>query len=134
MSKSGDDIEADFYLFFKQSQLVSFIKGTLYREGNRPKDADTEDAVVSFKTGLDGQFQDGEIVINVYVPNLNQGGVIKKDITRCRQIGNLIMQIVKSFTDSEYLIYLINIPQSFESEDIQQHFVNARIGFERYSE
>lgn len=128
MRKSGDEIEADFYSLLKKSDLNSFIGGNLYREGMRPLNANSEDAVISFKTGLDGQFQDGEVVLNVYVPKISG---TTKDITRCRLIGSKIMEVVDSLTSSEYKVWLLNIPQSFEEVEIKQHFVNARLRFRR---
>lgn len=127
MMKGGDHIESDFYTMIK-SKLTGFIRGNVYREGKRPINAETEDAVVSFKTGLGGQFQDGEVVVNVYVPDISGLG---KDITRCREIGNKLVEVIGSLTTSEYLISLHNIPQSFNEVDIKQHFVNARIRFKR---
>ncbi len=131
MRKSGDEIEADFFELVENSSLSTFIKGTVYREGMRPINAKTEDAVVSFKTGLDGQFQDGEVVLNVYVPNVPFEETLVKDVTRCRLIGAEIMEVVKTFTSGEYNVWLLNIPQSFAVDDIQQHYVNARIRFTR---
>lgn len=131
MKKSGDEIEADFFELIKNSSLSTFIKGTVYREGLRPINANTEDAVIFFKTGLDGQFQDGEIVLNVYVPNIPFEDTLVKDITRCRLIGNEIMKVIKTFTSGEYNVWLLNIPQSFAVDDIQQYYVNARIRFTR---
>ena len=132
MIKGGDDIEADVFLLVKNSAIATFIKGTVYREGKRPLNATTEDAVVTFKTGLDGQFQDGEIVLNIYVPNIKgSSGLFEKDITRCRLIGNKMMESINTFTSSEYHIRLLNIPQSFKEQSIEQYYVNARIRFKR---
>lgn len=131
MMKSGDQIEADFFGMVKSSSLSSFIHGSVYRDGTRPMNADTEDAIVKFKTGLDGQFQDGEVLLLVFVPDMSFEGSKIKDVGRCRAIGNLIMEAVKDFTNGEYNVWLLNIPQSFKEEDIEQHYVSARIRFTR---
>lgn len=131
MIKSGDNIERDFYTFWKHSKLASVIHGKIYREGSRPMNAQTEDAVIAFKTGLAGQYQDGEVVINVYVPNIEHDNIYQKDISRCLEIGDLIVEDVNTFTNAEYLVRLLTIPQSFEAEGVNQYFVNARIKFTR---
>lgn len=134
MRKSGDEIEADIFLLVKNSAIATFINGEIYREGKRPLNSNKEDAVITFKTGIDGQFQDGELVLNVYVPNQKgKGGFFEKDITRCRLVGAKMIEAIDAFTSSEYNISLLNIPQSFSEEGIEQYYVNARIRFKRNS-
>lgn len=136
--KTGSEIEGDVYNLVQQSELKSFIKGTIYKDGLRPVDSDKEDAIVSFKTGLDYQFQVGELTINIYVPDIDNGGkVLVKNTSRCRAIEVKANEIVRSFTNAEYLFSLGGIIQTFrlQSEDTQvkQHFVNIKLRFKRNS-
>ena len=54
--KTEKQIEKDIFRIIKASPINTMIGGTLYRNGMRPRNAKTEDAVVAFLSGLDGQF------------------------------------------------------------------------------
>lgn len=138
MRKTGSQIEEDVFELINDSELKSFIKGKVYKNGTRPVDSKKEDAVVSFKTGLDAQFQQGEITLNIYVPDIDNGGkAMLKDIARCSALEAKADEIVRTFTSSEYLFKLGGIPQTFQfqSEDtkVKQHFVNIKLRFSRNS-
>lgn len=69
MEKTSEDIEADVYRILKESALKKAIGGQVLRDGRRKKGATTEDAVVKFLSGIDGQEQSGVVLIHIYVPN-----------------------------------------------------------------
>ena len=138
MRKTGQQIEDDVFDLVQDSELSSFVKGKIYKEGTRPVDSENEDAIVSFKTGLDTQFQQGELTLNIYVPDIDNGGkILVKDIARCREIESKADSIVRTFTSSEYLFFLGGIPQTFqfqsENTKVKQHFVNIKLRFSRNS-
>lgn len=138
MRKTGQQIEDDVFDLVQDSELSSFVKGKIYKEGTRPVDSENEDAIVSFKTGLDAQFQQGELTLNIYVPDIDNGGkILVKDIARCREIESKADSIVRTFTSSEYLFSLGGIPQTFqfqsENTKVKQHFVNIKLRFSRNS-
>jgi hypothetical protein len=135
MRKSGDEIEADFFVKIKESGIASFIRGQLYRDGKRPLNSQEEDGIVIFKEGIDGQFQDGEVVLVIYVPDIvGKDGMFEKDIARCRLISAKVCEVIDSFTSGEYNVGLAGIPKSFKVEgDVNQHFVSSRIRFSRNS-
>ena len=64
MNKTGDEIELDVFNIITNSQLAKEIKGNVYREGTRDLNPMEEDIIVSFLTGLDGQFQTGSVTVN----------------------------------------------------------------------
>ena len=69
MEKTSEDIEADVYRILKESALKKAIGGQVLRDGRRKKGATTEDAVVKFLSGIDGQEQSGVVLIHIYAPN-----------------------------------------------------------------
>lgn len=73
MNKTGDEIELDVFNIITNSQLAKEIKGNVYREGTRDLNPMEEDIIVSFLTGLDGQFQTGSVTVNIYVPDKDNG-------------------------------------------------------------
>lgn len=129
--KSGDQIEFEFYEFIEASPLRSFINGQMYRDDMRPHNSMNEDLVVTFKTGDASQFQTGEVAVNVYVPFIENGGALVRDITRCRFICNEMIKVFKEFTNSEYLIEMITTPKSISIPGVRQTMVNARLEFTR---
>jgi hypothetical protein len=132
MRKGGDEIEADVFTLIK-GIYQDVIKGSFYREGMRPINASTEDAVVTFKGGLDGQFQQGEVAINIYVPNIiNPADNRKvKNIARCRVLGAIASEMVSGITSSEYRFWLAAIPKAYKADDVEQYYVNIRLMFSR---
>jgi len=135
MKKTAKQVEGDVYTILKASTLPTTIKGGMLRgENSRPVLQVTEDAVVSFMTGMDGQEQIGVVTVNVYVPHIDNGEVtLKQDAKRCEAIEALLSGIIDEMdADSdEYEFDLQNMIQSFIVEGIDQSRVNAQIHFRR---
>lgn len=131
MNKTGSEIEQDVYDIIVASPLNEEIRGNVYKEGTRPKDPNSEDAVVSFHTGLDGQFQTGTININIYVPNIDNGSkVFVKDTDRCIYLERKADDIVRSLKPTDYIFSLGGIIQTFKLENVEEYFVNVKLKFE----
>lgn len=131
MRKTGSEIEQDVFDIIESSPLAEEIQGKVYKEGTRPKDPVSEDAVVSFHTGLDGQFQTGTVNINIYVPNMDNGSkVFVKDVERCQYLERKADDIVRSLKPTDYRFSLGGIIQTFKLEDVEEYFVNVKLKFE----
>lgn len=134
MKKSGSEFEEDIYKQLLTSNLAKGISGKVYRKGMRPRNSQKEDVIVTFKTGLDGQIQNGFIVVNTYVPDILSGTDKLQDISRCKSIETLSYQFMETLKISGYKFELTNIIQSFQLEesakDYEQHFVHFEIYFE----
>ena len=131
MRKTASEIESDMYALINSSALKATITGQIYRDGYRPLNAKTEDAVISFLTGLDAQTQTGVLNLNIYVSDIDNGtGVLVKNGARCRTLEMLANQIILGFTPGAYRYELGGIIQTFAAEGTNQHFVNARIKFQ----
>jgi len=134
MKKTGSEIEADVFAILRASALKTTIAGQIYKEDMRPINATTEDAVVSFMTGLDGQIQAGVVTINAFVPMTDiGGGTLAKNTTRCKQLEMLMQSIVSGLKPDEYRFSLDTIIKTFKVEGSNQHFVNTKLKFERTS-
>jgi hypothetical protein len=130
MKKTAGQIEKDVYVLIKNSAVCSFISGSLYRQGMRPPNSKEEDAVVSFSTGIDGQIQEGIVILNVYVEDIVVNDCKVKNIPRCTAIEDVLNTFVESISVTEnYLFKLDKMIQSFQENEIEQHFVNCRIKF-----
>ncbi|MEB3041269.1 hypothetical protein [Capnocytophaga gingivalis] len=134
MKKTASQIEADIYKYFKD-KINPLINGQTYRNGVRPLNSQKEDCVISFLTGLDGQYQTGVININIFVPLVkNNDNQYRKDFVRCDTIEQALMPIIEEAeTDlRNYRLQLHQMIQTFEETDIKQFFINAKIKF-RYN-
>ena len=105
MKKTASQIETDIYKYFKD-KITPLINGQTYRSGVRPLNSQKEDCVISFLTGLDGQYQTGVININIFVPTVKN--------------------------NDNYKLQLHQMIQTFEDTDIKQFFINAKVKF-RYN-
>ena len=134
MKKTASQIEADLYKYFKD-KINPLINGQTYRNGVRPLNSQKEDCVISFLTGLDGQYQTGVVNINIFVLMVkNNDNQYKKDFVRCDAIEQALMPIIEEAeTDlRNYRLQLHQMIQTFEETDIKQFFINAKIKF-RYN-
>lgn len=134
MKKTASQIEADIYKYFKD-KINPLINGQTYRNGVRPLNSQKEDCVISFLTGLDGQYQTGVININIFAPLVkNNDNQYRKDFVRCDAIEQALMPIIENAkTDlRNYRLQLHQMIQTFEETDIKQFFINAKIKF-RYN-
>lgn len=132
MRKTSEEIEEDVYHLIKD-HFKDVLKGSVYRKGMRPMNATDEDAVVSFLTGMEGQFQTGVIIVNFYVPNvpLTAHSNLVEDKKR---IGELLREIIKIkdgrlLDNIEYLFEVRNTPSYEVEEDIEQARITMRLNY-----
>lgn len=125
-------IERDFYTFIKTGAIGTAIHGDVYRSEMRPANAVTEDAIVKFLAGYDAQMQSGIVLLHVYVPDIDTvDGRKVADKTRIGEIEELILDFVRNFDDTDYLLETDGTPYSTFNEDIEQHLIVARLKFQR---
>ncbi len=136
--KTGTEIEADFYRRVKTSPLAEVIRGRVLRDGMRERDARTEDAVVIFDSGLDGQVQDGVVVLNVFVPKKPFGMDTEsvKDIVRVKELESIIRDWLSSWHDQEYLLPSDRRPTILSLDDPErgETYIHTRIRYKRLAE
>lgn len=133
MEKTAKQIEKDVFRIVRNSELKNVIGGTFYRAGMRPKNASTEDVVVKFLAGIDGQEQSGVVLIHVYVPNIqvSKDGELVENITRIDELEELLNTLIADLENDEYLFEKDGTPHSFPAEGIEQHFINVRLHYRR---
>lgn len=126
--KTASQIEKDVFLAAKTALKIS---GTVYREGYRPDDANSEDAVVTFVAGLDDQVQSGKLNVNVYVTDQNQSGRAVKAGKRIEEIEQMVEPLLTLLqsTCPEYDFSKSSTPKAFPAEGINQHFLNIPIKY-----
>lgn len=132
-TKTETEIEKDIYRLIKQGAVAAAIGGTLYRRGQRPRNAKTEDAVVSFLSGTEGQEQTGVVQLNIYVPRITAAMHTDpvQDIHRVEELEQAVITAIEDCEDTEYLLTLDGTPRAYDVEDIDQTYINARIHYRR---
>lgn len=134
MEKTEKQIEKDVFRIIRDSELKAVIGGVVYRDGMRPKNAKTEDIVVKFLTGIDGQEQSGIVLVHIYVPNIKSpsgDGELVPNITRIDLLEEKANSLLSSLEDTEYLLEKDGTPKSYPAEGIEQYFINVRLKYRR---
>lgn len=134
MEKTEKQIEKDVFRIICDSELKAVVGGAVYRDGMRPKNATTEDIVVKFLTGIDGQEQSGVVLVHIYVPNIKSpsgDGELVPNITRIDLLEEKANSLLSSLEDTEYLFEKDGTPKSYPAEGIEQYFINVRIKYRR---
>lgn len=130
--KTEKQIEKDIFRIIKASPINTMIGGTLYRKGMRPRNAKTEDAVVAFLSGLDGQFQTGVVLLNIYVPMTQNASSDKiTDISRVETLEAAVKDFFDECSEVNYLFELRETPYSEDLYEIEQTRINVRIHYTR---
>lgn len=136
MEKTEKQIEKDVFRIIRDSELKAVIGGVVYRDGMRPKNATTEDIVVKFLTGIDGQEQSGVVLVHIYVPDIKSpsgDGELVPNITRIDLLEEKANSLLSSLEDTEYLFEKDGTPRSYPADGIDQQFINVRIKYRRKS-
>lgn len=128
MKKTGLQFEQDF--FSKVKNTLS-ITGQYYRDGIRPlaNVATSEDCLVIYKTGLDGDIQVGYITINVYVPDIMFDGRKIKDIGRCGAAESALNTFAETLRISGYMIEREGTIKTFQVFETDEHFVHLELKY-----
>lgn len=129
MIKSELQIEQDVYDMLKV-ELKSMITGNVYKHGCRPVDANTEDAVISVSDASSEQIQQGNIQINIYVPDIGDAPD-KTRLTELSEKHEYLCDLMNILATDEYNFDPGRSARVYEEPDIHQHFVNLEIEFER---
>jgi len=134
MAKTEQQIERDFYMLVTASSLGQALQGNVYRADERPDNADTEDLVIKFLSGLDEQEQIGVVIFNIYVKDItNVQGRKVSNKPRIAELQELLQTFVNenNFTNTEYKLQTDGSPASQAVDGIEQHIIFARIKFYR---
>ena len=134
LRKTETEIEKDLYRLVKGSSLATLIGGSIYRRQMRPRDARSEDIVLTFVSGEESQEQNGIINLNVYVPMISAGlGTnMVQNISRCETIERAIIDFIEGIDSTEYIFELRSAPITLDDpEYIDQITINSRIFYRR---
>lgn len=126
--KTEQQIERDFFVMIKNSELGQAVRGGVYRAELRPYNSKNEDLIVKLLSGLDGQVQTGVVVLNLYVPDINSGGRSVIDYSRISDLQLLINDFILR-GGNEYRIEAESTAKTMLNDEIGQHFISVRIKY-----
>lgn len=134
MAKTAKDIQTDFYMLLKGSDLVAMVNGIVYRDGFRPRDSKKEDIVIIYSAGEDdGEIQSGIVTLNIYVPDIlpYKNGTMVENAARTAKIERAAQEWYESIRGvmPEYIFRLYNTIHTTADEDINQHFVVVQVKY-----
>lgn len=132
MSKTEIQIERDFFQFVKESPVADILHGGIYRRGQRPYNAHTEDCVVKFLSGIDGEIQSGTVILNIYVPYITyRDGRKGEDLQRIGDIQQTVEDSLCNSIFNEYYIVKDGTPRTYQEDKIEQSIIAVRIYYKR---
>lgn len=126
-------VQDDIMALLRESELVDYVTGEVYREGYRPRDSRKEDIVVIFVTGTPEQVERGAVTLNIYVPDITpyNNGVYVEDGLRVSQIEHLADLWVQSLKArrTNYLFKLLRTISTMREEATHEHFVVVQLEY-----
>lgn len=118
----------------KASELGKAVKGGLYRSMMRPANSTAEDIVLKLLSGTDGQFQEGVVILNIYVPAVSRAdGSQVPDQSRIGTLQRLYLDFIETADMTDYWIESDSTPQTILNEEISQYLIYCRIHYKRIS-
>ena len=107
------------------------IKGDVYKANERPLDANTEDCCILVIGGNSLQIQEGDVVVNIYVPDImNAEGLWKENRARTEQMEYILESLPMLLTSMGDVRFTIGgMILTLEEEGIHQHFASIKMNF-----
>lgn len=128
--KSNAEIKDVVYALIKGSDLERAIiatGGALYKD-QRPTNSGKEDIVISVLDGLNGEFQELVLNVNIYVQDLDRGNDKVENSARIRQLSRLAIELLEEHYGDDYRL-LIEKQPVFKVDGVDEHCINNKILF-----
>lgn len=130
-TKGQTTIEMEMYAALEEL-MWNTIKGTFYPSEVRPLEANTEDAVLTVSNATAGQIQEGRARLNIYVPDINNGGeILVPNKARLMELEKITDEVVEKLNeaDTAYIFDLFQATATIAVPEKSEHFVNIGIHF-----
>lgn len=130
MIKTQIEIDRYFYSIVKASDLGKAISGTVYRPEMRPDNAKTEDIIVGLLSGIDGQQQDGIVLVNVFVPDKpGRGGKYEPDYNRIATLQAYKEALITDCQKGDFYVTRSKETEKAIAVENNQHCFTIRLNF-----
>lgn len=125
--KTDVEIRQDVYGIVINSEISEAINGAV-RIIPRSTGSKSEDCIISVLESDNAQIQDSIVNVNVYVPNITNGGDSVENINRTKLLAKICETVLKSRFGDGFRIYLEKqriMPVNGKDE----HVINNRIRY-----
>lgn len=130
---TGNELLTYIYERVKQLKDDGYIpiNGAIYKGGERPLDAVTEDCCIAILAGNSLQIQEGEVIVNIYVPDvINAEGLWKEDRVRTEQMEHILEGLPMLLTTMGDVRFVASgMILTLAVEDIHQHNASIKMNF-----
>ncbi|MBR1526831.1 MAG: hypothetical protein IJ640_09275 [Prevotella sp.] len=92
--KTDVEVRQDIYRYIINSDLKDEIGGVIGYQG-RSDGAKTEDCIISVITNVNGQIQDCDVNVNIYVQNVNSGGRSVENVSRTKTLSKIAERVLR---------------------------------------
>lgn len=132
--KSDILIKDDLHMFIKSSKLAAIVSGKICKESIRPKGSTKEDIVISVIANMNGQIQEAEVNINIYVSDdIQSNGQNREATVRLRELCEVAAEALESGGGDDYR-FTLESQRVFAVEDTREHVINNRIIYKQINE
>lgn len=135
--KTAKEIQGDIMTLLRDSALAESVSGQIYRKGYRPLNSQAEDITVGFVTGVSGEIEEGVVVVNIYVADIDAfgNGTMVENGERTAEVERLASEWVQSLTASrsDYLFELSQTIYTEAEREVPQHFVSVRLNYRLFN-
>lgn len=128
--KSNAEVKDLVFALIKGSNLeraIAIIGGALYKD-QRPTNSDKEDIVISVLDGLNGEFQELILNVNIYVHDLDRDNDKVENAPRIRQLSKLAIDLLEEYYSDDCRLK-IEKQLVFKVEGVDEHCINNKILF-----
>lgn len=130
---TGNELLTYLYRKIKQLKEEGYlpIEGNLYKRGERPLGSQQEDCVIAVIAGTANQIQEGEVVVNIYVPDIiNAEGLYKEHRQRTEAMEHILESLPMLLTSMGDVRFVASgMILTLEEEEIKQHFASIKMTF-----
>lgn len=127
---SNAEIKDVVYALIKGSPLeiaITSTGGSLYKD-QRPTNSGKEDIVISVLDGLNGEFQELILNVNVYVRDLDRGNDKIENAARIKQLSRLAIDLLEEYYGNDCRL-TIEKQLVLKVEGVDEHCINNKILF-----
>lgn len=98
--KTDVEVRQDIYKYIVASDIKTTITGSVGYQG-RDDGAKTEDCIISILDNVNGQIQDCDVNVNIYVQNIKSGGRSVENVSRTKVLAKLAETVLnRGYGDS----------------------------------
>lgn len=135
---TGNELLTYMYKLIVQLKNEGYlpIEGNVYKANERPMDVQSEDCCIAVIAGNALQIQEGDVVVNIFVPDImNIEGLWKENRVRTEVMERILEGLPMLLTSMGDVRFIASgMILTLAEEDIHQHFASIKMSFKVLTE